>query len=291
MIFVLALYVSVQDKRASEEGAQKTTEPDNHTPTTKADEKHTQENVSDAERNTPGWYGFFRWPNGTTTWAIILTLIAIAEQAGESAKATRAVRDSLPHQEQAAKAASRNAEALINAERAWVIPELQCLSIQNSDGSWVWKQRGGSLTIPDVLRGKHLQYILKLTNMGRTPAHVLECRINSTLLAEGVRDLPPNSTGDTWQSHEINQFIAGGESAEITEPLLVVADFIEAEWLAIRGHKKTAVFHGWVKYRHMFSPKEDTAEFCYVYTVSLNRLSSVASHTKYTQQHQTEKAN
>jgi hypothetical protein len=218
------------------------------------------------------------------------TLGLIWWQAKKTAEATRAVRDSLPHQQQAAEAASRNAEALINAERAWIIPELQCLAMQTSDGSWV-KRKGGSFTTGEILRGKHLRYILKLTNMGRTPAHILECRINSTLLGEGVTDLPPNAAGDESQSHLVNQFMAGGESAEIAEPLLDVGEFISPEWLAIRGSKKTAVFHGWVTYRHMFSPEEDRAEFCYVYHVKNNGLSSVAQHTKYTEQHQTEKAN
>jgi hypothetical protein len=39
-----------------------------------------------------GWYGFFRWPNGTTAWAIILTLIAIAEQTKQTRKAAEAGR-------------------------------------------------------------------------------------------------------------------------------------------------------------------------------------------------------
>ena len=41
------------------------------------------------------WYGFFRWPNGTTTWAIVLTLLAIAERTRETAIAAKAAADNI----------------------------------------------------------------------------------------------------------------------------------------------------------------------------------------------------
>jgi hypothetical protein len=75
VIFALAIYISVQDKRV---------------PAARARENHAQEDVSDTQQDTPGWYGFFRWPNGTTAWAIILTLLAIAEQTTQTARAAQA---------------------------------------------------------------------------------------------------------------------------------------------------------------------------------------------------------
>jgi hypothetical protein len=51
------------------------------------EEKHPQENVPDAEEHPPSWFRFFRWPDGTTTWAIIFTLIAIAAQTEQTKKA------------------------------------------------------------------------------------------------------------------------------------------------------------------------------------------------------------
>lgn len=52
----------------------------------------------------------FTWPEGAATWALFLTLLVIAWQSTET-------RD-------AAKAALLNAEAVINAERAWMIPKI-----------------------------------------------------------------------------------------------------------------------------------------------------------------------
>ena len=50
---------------------------------------------------------------------------------------------------------------------------------------------------------------------------------------------------------------------------------------AVRTFDKTAVIHGSVKYRHMFSTTDDCyADFCYTYKASEQRLVSVGRHTK-----------
>lgn len=89
LIFGLAVYISIQDKRAAEQSTQNATGPNNGALPANAEEYHPQENVSDAERNLPSWYGFFRWPNGTTVWAIVLTLVVIADQTSQTAKAAK----------------------------------------------------------------------------------------------------------------------------------------------------------------------------------------------------------
>jgi hypothetical protein len=94
LVFGLAVYISVQDERSAQQTAQEATQPAKSALPAKADENHPQQNISNPKRNLPRWYGFFRWGDGTTTWVIVLTLIAIAEQAKESSKATRAMRDS-----------------------------------------------------------------------------------------------------------------------------------------------------------------------------------------------------
>jgi hypothetical protein len=82
VIFGLAVYVARQDERASLQAAElhKSAIP------AKPDEQHPQENIPYPEWNSPSWYSFFRWPNGTTAWAIILTLMAIAEQTKHTAR-------------------------------------------------------------------------------------------------------------------------------------------------------------------------------------------------------------
>jgi len=93
LVFGVAVYVSVQDKRA-----QQTTENaaqfEKKTVSAKSDEQHPQKNVPNPERNSPSWYSFFRWPDGPTAWVIVLTLLVIAEQASDTAKATEAMQKS-----------------------------------------------------------------------------------------------------------------------------------------------------------------------------------------------------
>ncbi len=93
VFLLLAIYVARQDKRATTQGAH----PGNGAVSGKTDEKHLQKDISDTAEYEPSWYGFFRWPNGTTTWAIILTLLAVAEQTAQTAKAAKATQESVGH--------------------------------------------------------------------------------------------------------------------------------------------------------------------------------------------------
>lgn len=94
LMFGLALYISIQDERTAQQTTQQAAQPNKGALAAKADENHPQQNIRNPEGNAPRWYRFFRWGDGTTTWVIILTLLAIAEQAKESAKATDAMRQS-----------------------------------------------------------------------------------------------------------------------------------------------------------------------------------------------------
>jgi hypothetical protein len=71
VILVLAVYVSRQDERAAQQSAQRTASRDN----------------SSLTKTEQTLYSFFRWPDGVTTWAIILTLWAIAEQSRDTRRA------------------------------------------------------------------------------------------------------------------------------------------------------------------------------------------------------------
>jgi hypothetical protein len=83
LILGMAFYVAVQDYRASKYYAPERGNG-GQSVATGHDEVHAKEHVYDPERDSPSWYGAFRWPNGTTTWALILTLIVIAEQTKET---------------------------------------------------------------------------------------------------------------------------------------------------------------------------------------------------------------
>lgn len=151
VILALAAYVSIQDEHTAENGTQKTTHRDNSLPAT-ADKEHPQEHVENTEWHSPGWYSFFRWPVGTTTWAIILTLCAIAEQTGQTKKAAKA-------SETAAEAANRNAEIAINAQRSLIMTEVNWQGLNR-----IYNQTEKGIEI------SRLYIVLRGKNDGRTPA-------------------------------------------------------------------------------------------------------------------------
>jgi hypothetical protein len=134
------------------------------------------------------------------------------------------------------------------------------------------------MTPEDILRGEHLRHVVKLTNLGRTLAHILDYQVGCTCLKEDVKELPENAQGDFADRRTFDQILPAGESIEITEPVIDVFDFIkrcgEAE---INSFKKTAVIHGLVRYRHIFSEDVQEAPFVYVYKASEKRLSRLGA--------------
>ncbi|MGB8887048.1 MAG: hypothetical protein WCC87_10020 [Candidatus Korobacteraceae bacterium] len=139
VFLLLAIYVARQDKRAATQDAHL----GNGAVSAKTDEKHLQKDVSDTAGYGPSWYGFFRWPNGTTTWAIILTLLAIAEQTRQTARAAKATEDSVESGKLTAK----------QQLRAYVSARSTRLFIHDDGG---------------------VEIAMELHNSGQTPAYALE---------------------------------------------------------------------------------------------------------------------
>jgi len=188
--------------------------------------------------------------------------------------------------ETAANAANKSAEALINSERAWIVAELVPQAVRFGDNHWCRFVGGGhvSMSTEEILAGHHLRYKLKLTNMGRTPAQIFSFTIRYSCLGEGVRDLPENDGGTQASYRPFEHLLGGdGQTIEIGEPIVDVGQYMREDVSAIKRLEKTAVIHGSVKYHHMFSTDDCYADFCYVYTVSEERLSSVGRHTKQRQ--------
>lgn len=120
VVLGLAVYIARQDESSTNNAATKTAAPDKQATAAKPDENHSQQNVGNPEGNGPSWYGFFRWPTGTTTWAIILTLLAIAEQTNQTAKAAKASEESTSATRDSAKATQQNVDLQKAAYRQWL---------------------------------------------------------------------------------------------------------------------------------------------------------------------------
>jgi len=188
--------------------------------------------------------------------------------------------------EMAANAATKSAEALINSERAWIIPELIPQAVRAGNNQWfrVLGDTHAQMSTAEVLAGHHLRYKLKLTNMGRTPAQIFYFTICYSCLGKGVTDLPENAGGSESSYRSFEHLLGSGQTIEIGEPIVDVHKYMHGDEDAIERFDKTAVIHGEVKYRHMFTTDDCYADFCYSYTASEQRLSNVGRHTKQRQQ-------
>ena len=162
VIIGMAVFVARQDKRAAQECAKNSSDHAKTAVAAKTDEKISKDNVEESERNSPSWFGIFRWPNGTATLALILTLLAVAEQAKETAKSTKAAQESAQGALAAANAALLNAQAFINAERPWILVKAE-LAKRPESGTW---------------------YDVVAVNKGRTPAEVISHTENRTVIGQ-----------------------------------------------------------------------------------------------------------
>jgi hypothetical protein len=90
VILGLTGYVSLQSQRIAEQGVQQTAPAANGAAASSAQDNHAQQDANNPKRNTPFWFPFFTWPEGVTAWAILLTLLAIAEQTKQTRKAAEA---------------------------------------------------------------------------------------------------------------------------------------------------------------------------------------------------------
>ena len=180
-------------------------------------------------------------------WVSHKTLRAIEEQTERAKDSTKAARD-------AADAALRNANALIDAERAHLIIEFI-----HRDGTW---------------------YALSVYNLGKTPAYVDHFAFVRHFYPID-EPLPQNFRDHQFVGHRelINRVLPYGESRIILE-----RDFAELLNEAQRAGKQMAIFRGSVTYRDIFG-KEHQAELVYRYDSIPSggyELINLPQHNRYT---------
>ena len=109
--------------------------------------------------NIPTWFSFVRWPDGVATWAIILTLYAIAEQTRETAKAAQATEASVETGKDTAK---RELRAYLTA----------------TVGDAIYQERRPEDQGGDLL----FECRPLLVNAGQTPARKIQFKARSAIL-------------------------------------------------------------------------------------------------------------
>jgi hypothetical protein len=89
-----SIYVSREDQKTRDQYQQKCTQLNASTVSLPAHED-CDKGSEDAARQLPRWYRVFGWPEGITTLAILLTLLAIADQTAQTRKAAEAAKESV----------------------------------------------------------------------------------------------------------------------------------------------------------------------------------------------------
>jgi len=187
--------------------------------------------------------------------------------------------------ETAANAANKSAEALISSERAWIIAELVPICRRFGDD---WHRPIGNgwaqLSENELLNQEHLKHKLKVTNMGKTPAHILSYRLIYSCLDKGVTSLSGKIAERQDSQHIFDHLLGATDSIEAPE-MIHVDKYISRKIKGIKELENTAVFHGWVKYQHVFSDSEVVkVSFCYSYkpsTLGLVRVPEVKAVVEY----------
>ncbi|MGA2876414.1 MAG: hypothetical protein ABSE82_12850 [Nitrososphaerales archaeon] len=148
------IYVSRQDQKTHDQYEQKCNQFNARAVPPSGHQEDCAKGADNAAGHLPSWYRAFSWPEGITTLSLLLTLLVIAEQTAQTRKA--------------AEAALLNAQALINAERPWIM-----------------------VTVEEVT-GRSGGFNLYMTNKGRTPAMVTGAYIGCVAVKD-ISSLPTKS--------------------------------------------------------------------------------------------------
>jgi len=131
--------------------------------------KGTQE--AGKSEHSPDWFDTFTWPDGVTAWALLLTLLVIDWESTET--------------RMAAQGALLSAQALINAERPWIVMTIEPGKETN-------------------------EFLLKAVNRGRTPAAILSAGEGLAII-EPETVLPMIPEYSRIKKHEAPVMVVQGE--------------------------------------------------------------------------------
>lgn len=154
-ILGFCVYITQQDQKTRDQYEQKCSQLNAGAMPPSGHYEDCDKGAENAAGHLPRWYRIFGWPEGITTWAILLTLLALAEQTSQT--------------KVAAQAALLNIQAFINSERPWI----QVVAEESK-----------------IFGQSHWE--IKAVNKGRTPAVIVSESIDYKIIgAVEFLDLPP----------------------------------------------------------------------------------------------------
>jgi hypothetical protein len=213
---------------------------------------YSGQNAEQRKPGPPWWHKLLAWPEGITAWLLLLTLGAVVWQSEETKKS--------------AQAALLNAQAVINAERAWitVTPHIGTLEF--------FPLREKDAPIPDdlveVLPIVH-QFPAKLVNVGKTPA-----RIEASAIRYVRTPIHPSRWDETPDYGELSareQYAFPDEIMTITGQLSPIATMTKSQIEDIENEREYLFAFGIIKYSDVYGNLHET-RFGYVYETQVSHL-------------------
>ena len=203
---------------------------------TAANNQHAGYDQQPSDDKPHGWHKLIAWPEGITTWAVMFTLGAIIWQSYETRKA--------------AEAALLNAQAIINAERAWLTITIQ---------------KDASIKSPTT------KFVNVLLNEGRTPARLKTIHIDQTFASSPDQlPIPPRYKGVIAVPE--NMFVVGNNGFPIGitfDPKKIL--FLSHKMGTVENAQEFLIFYGRITYEDVFNVKggeviEHETCWCYAWT-------------------------
>jgi hypothetical protein len=176
-----------------------------------------------------------KWPEGITTWAVILTLFVIAWQSAETARA--------------AKAAQMATEHSIASERAWILPEM------------VWIGSGAK----DAPEGSDQVFILcDIKNHGKTPARVFGMNARWEV---GPISEPAKTWDDSLYTFDAKAkpkwVVLPDKHTALSAPIPGFTATAKSKVQIPTQPGGTMFIHGVIRYWDMFCKADRFTRFCY----------------------------
>jgi hypothetical protein len=172
----------------------------------------------------------------------VITFISIRKQAVETAKATKAMQDSLPLQKASADAALANAKAVVNSERPWIFIEIE-------KSANVGSPRKANVKI----FGK---------NNGRTPAEVTVMTCEFAFLPEANFPYTTYPDEPVYPQTELTykNYVAAGKTFDVYS-FDCSSCVTDETWQEMKGQRLT--FTGHVVYQDLITGDKHETRFCY----------------------------
>jgi hypothetical protein len=191
-------------------------------------------------------------------YAALRTLRTIASQTVAAEVAARAATET-------AAATLKNAEALMNSERAWILVTMDATGPKlSADNRWLWED-GMPLSIDDVLKNRHhkpqrIRYTLR--NYGRSPGWLISHRGYAQIVPtiNGLPSSPDYSRTASFLGERSNLLYEPGKDRG------TAVSIPSAELDPVANRESFLYVYGIIKYKDVWNGIHETG-FCFYWHV------------------------